>query len=289
MKHILVTILLIKLILSATAGDTIKLFSWNIFMVPPVVFKSCQTERAVLIADYVLEIDPDIVVLQEAFMKETRMQIETRLSGTYPFQADLTKSGVLKANSGIWMLSKYPILQQDFIVYTSKKGSDRFSKKGATFARFDIQGKKMQLICTHTQSSSKHHAVRARQFTQLKTTLADRYFDEQIPQFIAGDLNVNYFDSVFYQQMISILKVLPADFPAARYSYDGKTNDLAATFFKSDQQQTLDYILLRKEHQSAAEIVSTDILKPTRDSCFCKKSFYDLSDHHPVISTIRLK
>lgn len=44
-------------------AQEIKIMSWNIFMVPPFIFKSCQTERAHLQAAFIKKNDPDIVVL----------------------------------------------------------------------------------------------------------------------------------------------------------------------------------------------------------------------------------
>lgn len=53
--------------------------AWNIFMVPPMVFKSCQTDRASLIAAYVKNQNPDVLVLEETFMKSVRAIINDSL------------------------------------------------------------------------------------------------------------------------------------------------------------------------------------------------------------------
>lgn len=67
--------------------------TWNIFMVPPVIFKSCQIERAYLIADYIKNENPDILVLEEAFMKDTREIIYERIKFIFPYQSTITKRG----------------------------------------------------------------------------------------------------------------------------------------------------------------------------------------------------
>lgn len=262
--------------------------TWNIFMVPPIIFKSCQTERAYLIADYIRSKNPDILVLDETFMKITRSIIINKLTDVYPYQSDITKKGFFKTNSGIWILSKFPILNQDFISYKKKTSSDIFAKKGATFLELEIDHKKVQIIGTHTQSLNKNKSTRALQFQQLKSKMLNKYFNDSIPQFIVGDLNCDFYDTSEYNQMICELETLPFTFTGEKHSWNGMENDLAHQF-SEHTYETLDYILLRKQHKQLAEITSTEILKPYSDSCICNKKFHYLSDHHPVISIIHLK
>ncbi|HUM52524.1 MAG TPA: sphingomyelin phosphodiesterase [Chitinophagales bacterium] len=262
--------------------------AWNIFMVPPMIFKSCQTERAFLIADYIKIQNPDILVLEETFMKSTRSIISDSLKMIYPFQSSITKPGFFKTNSGVWIFSKFPIQKQAFITYKNKTSSDVFAKKGATFIQLEILNKKIQIIGTHTQSLNKNVTKRFKQFNQLKKKMLDIYMDDSIPQFIIGDLNSNYYDTTEYNAMIQTLETLPVSFTGEKYSWNGLQNDLANKF-SEHSLETLDYILLRKQHVSKAEIISTEILKPTKDTCFCKYKFQNLSDHHPIISTIKLK
>jgi len=257
-------------------------------MVPPMIFKSCQTERAFLIADYIKKVNPDILVLEETFMKSTRKIINDSLKQLYPFESSITKGGFMKTNSGVWILSKYPIQKQAFITYKNKTSSDVFAKKGATFLELEIQNKKIQIIGTHTQSLNKNRVVRAKQFRQLKGNMCDTYFCDSIPQFIIGDLNCNYYDTSEYNDMIRELESLPVTFTGEKHSWNGLDNDLAFKF-SEHSLETLDYILLSNKHVNRAEIVSTEILRPKNDSCYCKYKFQSLSDHHPIVSVIKLK
>lgn len=266
----------------------IRILTWNIFMVPPLIFKSCQTERATLITEYVQNLNPDIIVFDEAFMKSTRTIIYQKLKEIYTFQSDLTKRGFFKTNSGVWIFSKYPISKQAFLTYKKKQGSDVFAKKGATFLEININDKKIQIVGSHTQSLNKNFTTRANQFQQLKTQMLDTYFSDSIPQFIIGDLNCDFYDTTEYKNMLHILQTLPVSFVGEKHSWNGLENDLAHKF-SQHTLETLDYILLRKQHQKLANIISTEILKPYSDSCYCNKNFHYLSDHHPVISNIKLK
>lgn len=269
-------------------AQEIKIMSWNIFMVPPFIFKSCQTERAHLQAAFIKKNDPDIVVLNEAFMKSTRAILFEKLQHIFPYQTKITKKGFFKTNSGVWILSKYPISNQQFMKYKNKKGSDIFSKKGAVYMEVTLPHNKLQIIATHTQSLAKYRTAREKQFTQLKTRLADVHFTESIPQFIIGDLNCDFYDTSAYQSMLQKLDVLPFHFTGEKYSWNGKENELAYSFFDTIQE-SLDYILLRNAHKEKASVISTTIMNPKQDSCFCKNKYFNISDHHPIISTIQLK
>jgi hypothetical protein len=194
----------------------------------------------------------------------------------------------MKANSGVWIFSKYPIGKQDFITYNKKKGSDIFARKGATYLELSVYDKKIQIVGSHTQSLTKHISTRTTQFCQLKSEMMDKYFQDSVPQFIIGDLNCNYYDSDEYCKMIDLLDVNHAVFSGEKYSWNGLENDLANKF-SEHTLELLDYIFLRNQQQQHAEIISTSILKPYSDSCICDKKFHNLSDHHPVLSTILLK
>lgn len=288
MKKIIGVILWCTCFNSGLLSQEIKILTWNIFMIPPVIFKSCQTERAFLIAEYIKNTNADIVVLEESFMESIHDILYKNLHETYPYQSAVSKSGVLKLNSGVWILSKYKIEKQDFITYKKKKGSDIFARKGATYLELNVQHAKLQIIGTHTQSLPKYRETRATQFCQLKNELADRYFQDTIPQFIIGDLNCNYFDTAEYVQMQEMLDIQPIRFSGEPYSWNGLKNDLAYTF-SEHTLETLDYILLRKKHARKAEIISSEILHPYSDSCVCDKKFRYLSDHNPLLSKVLLK
>lgn len=288
MKRISAVLFVFVFNFSFIFSQEIKIFTWNVFMVPPIIFKSCQTERAYLIADYVKTINPDIIVFDETFMKSTRAIINEKLKEIYPYQSDITKRGLLKTNSGVWIFSKYPILKQDFLIYKKKKSSDIFARKGATFLELNINNKKIQIVGSHVQSLVKNASTRVKQFHQLKNETLDKYFKDSIPQFIIGDLNCDYYDTSEYKNMIDILQTLPISFVGEKYSWNGLENDLANKF-SEHTLETLDYILLRKQHNNLANITSTEILKPYSDTCICDRNFHYLSDHHPVISTILLK
>lgn len=266
----------------------IKILSWNIFMIPPTIFKSCQCERAPLISAAVKSWDADVIIFQEAFQKKVRLMIWDLIKDKYPYETGVPKSGFLKVHSGVWMVSKYPIEKQETIVYKAKKGSDGFAKKGATFIEVNMNGKKFQVIGTHTQSGSKYQATRYIQYKQLIDQLGNKYLDPTIPQFIGGDLNTDYKDQDLYKEMINILDVEGVKHSGEMFSCDNIKNSLGAKFF-GNEQQILDYILLRKQHEKIATIKQEIIYSSITAEAVCKKGFKALSDHNPVMAEIEIK
>ncbi len=265
----------------------LKILSWNIFMIPPTIFKSCQCERTGYIAEAVKGWDADVIIFQEAFQKKARQLIYDKIKDQYPYETGVPKSGFLKVHSGVWIVSRYPIVRQESIVYKQKKGSDRFAKKGATFIEIDMNGQKIQVIGTHVQSGSQHQLVRDIQFKQMIQELGNKYMDFTIPQFIGGDLNTDVQVTKDYENMLVILDAMNTKHTGQPFSWNGEENNLGAKFF-GKHKETLDYILLRNQHKDLATIVKHEILSPITKEPVCKRGFNAMSDHYPVMAEIEL-
>jgi endonuclease/exonuclease/phosphatase family metal-dependent hydrolase len=265
----------------------LKILSWNIFMIPPTIFKSCQCERTGYISDIVKEWNADVIVFQEAFQKKARNLIWEKIKDVYPYQTGVPKSGFLQTHSGVWIVSKYPIVRQESIVYNDKKGSDRFARKGATFIEIDMNGKKIQVIGTHAQSGAEYQAIRNLQFHQLIDELGNKYMDFTIPQFIVGDLNTDYQLYREYRNMLMILDAAEIKHVGEPFSWNGKENNLGAKFFGT-HQEILDYILVRNQHTMIANIFKEEIYSSLTKIPVCKRGFKAMSDHSPVMAKIEL-
>ncbi len=282
-------IIYILFLLSTSArAQEIKILSWNIFMIPPIIFKSCQQERATFISNYINIQNPDVVVLEEAFIKSINQILVDSLKSQLPYSTKPTKRGLLKLNSGILILSKYPIENQYNFIFKKRKGSDRFAKKGAVLAQINIKNKPVQIVGVHAQSLKKYEQTRFKQFNQFKQDFLDKHQQANIPQLICGDLNVNYYDTIAYKNMLHVLNTVPCVFDGLSYSWNGIHNDLAFKF-SEHTLETLDYILLNQQHRNLVTLQPITILEANSDTCFCKFRYTSFSDHYPIISTIQIK
>lgn len=89
MKQIL-TILSLLVAISAynqnIQESSLKILSWNIYMLPQIVPRIGRLNRAESIAEQLNNSDFDIIVFQEAFMKSARDIISATLIDNYPYQ-----------------------------------------------------------------------------------------------------------------------------------------------------------------------------------------------------------
>lgn len=133
---------------------------------------------------------PDVVLLQEAFTELTASLIEA--SG-YPQKAEGPGTGsYLGVNSGLYILSRHPILESDSRAFSSKDclSWDCMANKGVQFARIAVSGlpKPVEIYNTHLQAGREDTVARQ---SQVKTLL--EFYREKhkpgAPVFFAGDFN----------------------------------------------------------------------------------------------------
>src|SRR5579871_1250600 len=133
----------------------IKILSWNIYMLPPLVAThSGKKQRAIAIGEMLKNGDYDAVFFQEAFHRRARRLILSQLEGKYPYAAGPANKKLfsIKVSSGLWMLSRYPIVHSEAIAYKNKFGIDALSRKGAMLVELNVEGQHIQIAGTHLQN-----------------------------------------------------------------------------------------------------------------------------------------
>lgn len=275
-------------ILFTASATEIRIISWNVFLTPTIAHRSDQKNRAGEIAKYLADSKADILVLEEMFHGKAAQLIEDKLKENgYPYFTRRSKGGFLKTHSGVRIFSKFPIDSVKYLVYKDAAGSDRLAKKGAVMACITIEGKPIQVIGTHMQSSDKPkmRAARKKQFHQLATEFLDVYALPDVPQILAGDLNVDQYFIEEYLEMMDILNTQEYRLEGTvRMSWDGANNDLGRKFFGS-HQQLLDYIFIRNK-SGFMQMVWQQILCPKQPEDSGMR-YTDYSDHYPVEAKLR--
>jgi endonuclease/exonuclease/phosphatase family metal-dependent hydrolase len=270
----------------SNGGDTLKILSYNIFMIPPPIFKSAQKERAAALGALLKSSDADVIVFQEAFMKKARNIIYEQLANVYPYHTGKPRGGgVFRFNSGVWIVSKYPLEDETFIRYKEKKGYDARSGKGALMVKVKHPNLDFYLIGTHVQADDQQ-LIRYAQFEQIVKEIYPQV-PVRVPKMIVGDLNTNLYEIDRYAKMLDILNMEDCDLITdEKYTHDGTRNDLSKKFFKSDHKARLDYILWDKH--PVWDCVGSEI-KILRSDKALKGKFFDLSDHYAIFSKFILK
>lgn len=227
------------------APGKLKILSWNIYMLPSFLGRGTTT-RAEAIGAMLADSDYDVIVFQEAFDGPARRIISRLLQPAFSFQAGPAnqKALSLKANSGVWIFSKYPIRSSASIVFKTRKGIDAFSRKGALLTEIEVRGQRIQVIGTHLQNAGGDW-LRHSQCVELYNRLLKPYGRVGVTQVICGDFNIDrYRNEESYRYMLQLLDVSDGTTTGTLlFSYDRQNNDL--TTEPGVQQDLIDYVLLR--------------------------------------------
>lgn len=270
----------------AAQASPFKILTWNVYMLPKPVKFSNQQVRMKLIANKLLSLDHDIVVLQEAFSDDFRSTIKNRLLEKYPYQTVLGKSGYWKhvMNSGLMILSRFPITRTGYDFYHTCAKADCFSSKGVLTVNVQIEDQVIQLAATHLQSGQKYGIsdIRTTQLSQIKELLNSQR-TRGVPQILIGDLNINALQGREFSNALSMLDMTST--PLQGYFQSTKaqlTNCLGQR--EKFKAEWLDHMLVRSNNSSLISIEKRVFLLQD----FVNGKWCDLSDHYPVEGTFSI-
>ena len=232
---------------SSMDAKSLKILSWNIYMLPYLSLFNHNARRAKAIAGELSHSDYQIIVFQEAFSIKCRHILAKRLAKDYPYQYGPANSGFwpFRTSSGLWIVSKMPLVQLAKIKFSLSEGFDIIARKGAVLFQGNFDGAKFQLLATHLQADNSQ-PVRDKQCREIKEHLLNPYFDSTIPQLICGDFNIDMDDDVNYQLMLHTLEANNGAISGdLKFTYDEINNTLMQN--ASGKKRVIDYILVRND------------------------------------------
>lgn len=291
--------------------ESIKVLSYNVFLRPPIVnhkHNEYKNERCNLIS----QILPlyDIILLQEVHtcfnQRSNKLIKETNKNGLiyhYSTYGPTIFSKYL-SNNGLLLLSRYPIIENDYITFNKNYSFDSIVQKGVTYSKIKIKDNKfIHVFNAHLQSSYKKddmfsESIRNDQLSQLKKfiDLKTQNFKNE-PIICGGDFNINYFNNIERDRLYS--KLLPlydtlinSNKYTIKVPYDYKENEdnsiclvckeCCKINHNSVQKQRLDYIF----HNDKIQPIENKILP------FAIKQkdypFKNLSDHFAIYTEFKL-
>ena len=169
--------------------------SYNIKGLPGVLLGSeYKSRRYSIIGKYLADrgvAAPDIVLLQEGFSSDTRKLIEA--SGFPHVSRGPYGSPFLGVDSGLYILSRYPILAEDQITFGASNCDrwDCLASKGAQFVRISIPDLPLpvEVFNTHLQAGRDNPPARAHQVTLLLEFYRKNHVAGS-PVIFGGDFNI---------------------------------------------------------------------------------------------------
>lgn len=283
---IVLLILYITPICIQAQNSSLKILSWNIYMLPRFIKNTGKIERAQQIGSYLKNSDYDVIVFQEAFHSKARKIIGQQLNPLFPYSAGPANRQTfsLSTNSGLWILSKYPISQSKAIKFTNRCGIDAFSRKGALLVELDVNGKKVQVVDTHLQSCGPEW-IRQSQCVELSNKMLIPLQKNGVPQIVCGDFNINKYADLDYACMLQNLDVIDEDFVSdQKFTYDHEQNDLIKQS-KFKIKDLIDYIFVKTNKSQT--FVQQKKIKIIQSEWHMKHK--DLSDHYAIEAVIQLQ
>jgi endonuclease/exonuclease/phosphatase family metal-dependent hydrolase len=259
----------------------LKIISWNIYMLPHCSWVNGNCKRARTIAQKISLSNYDIILFQEAFDYRARDILKKGLRSLFPYiYGPANKSFFsLRINSGIWILSKIPLHKLEEISFKCRFGIDALARKGAVLYEGEWQGQLFQLACTHLQANSPD-SIRREQCQEIADRLLKKYSEDNIPQIICGDFNIEIDDADNYRHMLSILKSKNGNIESdVQSSFDEIDNKLARR--KDGKKRLIDYVLVRNMKFIKDVSRRISVYKGIQ-----KSISFDLSDHYGIEACI---
>ena len=242
-------------------------------------------ERAVLLPEYITNINADIVCLQEIFRLEDMDKLRS-ISEMYPYMYFSDHKNLLKRN-GLCILSKHSFKTLGTVRFKTK-GVEKFVQKGAVRIQItEGEYKGVEVVNTHfpyggfgSSSQTLRSTVRLR--NKNIQQLHKKIYDEKITTIIAGDFN---FGPTITPENYNKMKLLGYE----KISLDKITWDVENPLnlmFPTSVSKSIDHIFINKKQDLDFSILSN---KRVFDSSFKiggKDAF--LSDHFGQLCELEL-
>ncbi|MFJ5810521.1 MULTISPECIES: sphingomyelin phosphodiesterase [unclassified Streptomyces] len=297
---------------AATAAESaatprLDVLTYNVFLMSKNLYPNWgQDHRAAEIPKASFYQGHDVVVLQEAFDNGASDALKANSAARYPHQTPVvgrSKSGwdatggaysaTTPEDGGVTILSKWPIVRKEQVVYKDACGADWWSNKGFAYAVLDVNGAKVHVIGTHAQSTDpgcgagEAAQMRSRQFKNIDAFLDGKNIPANEQVIVAGDMNVDS-HTPEYASMLADADLAGADSRTGHpYSFDTAQNSIANYRYPTDPREDLDYVLYRKGNARPAawenNVVKEQSAPWTVSSWGTSYTYTNLSDHYPTI------
>lgn len=133
--------------------------------------------------------EPDVVLLQEAFVRKSR-RVRNRAGYPYVIEGVRDQQGIFDNDSGLEILSDYPIVTSYGRSYRDCAFPECLVSKSILGATIQIPGvpEPLQILTTHLQAGTRNDAVRLSQIDDIAEFFAQIGFGAA-PAIFAGDFN----------------------------------------------------------------------------------------------------
>ncbi|MFY0653172.1 MAG: endonuclease/exonuclease/phosphatase family protein [Cyclobacteriaceae bacterium] len=272
---------------SSTLNRTFNIVTQNVGFIPGEWLLGIGfLDKRFEMADYLIDMDADIVVIQEGLSASALKSFTKRMNSHYSYNTDLKEAygakckflfewGVHGKGHGIVIFSKYPILKEQHYNFENCVGGshDCKVKKGFVTTILDIgDGGKVYVVGTHLQSGPGNEAIKVRntQVQEMSDKISENH-NTDYPMILAGDFNIDYRgENSERNALIDQLNVTPTFCPVGSTSCD------VIPPYTVPDHKALDYIFVKNNHAQPYSTKFSSSNNPIQIS---------LSDHASVKTT----
>lgn len=282
--------LLFMLLPLSVFAQELKVMTWNTFLIPPPWNMTKQADRVDVMKEVLPAMGQDVMFFQEAFYDKKRKDLIKALNKTHPFAAVPKKGKKLKhiQDSGLFVVSKYPMEVLDQVIFKDCAKADCMSSKSAIMVEVTLpSGKKAQMINTHLQAwdEPKTAAIRTKQLEQIKEMMA-KHAKPGVPQILLGDLNIDGKGGEHPEYKAGLEQMEMTSEPLTGELKGTNGFSTEGCFHKPGglKDEWLDHMWLKK-NGSETTITNKKVvtMRAELNDCECP-----LSDHYAVEATINL-
>lgn len=232
---------------------------------------------------------PDVIGLTETFVKKPTDTLVAKLNTTHPHQLRLFPEIVPRGmfgDSGLTLLSKFPIEAHEFRMFTQASGFDAFAAKGVLVAMIRLPASFAVVAVTHLNSEGTD-AVNTSQLGTIRDLIRD-FVSMNIPLSAQkyttvlgmGDYNIAS-HSETYKEIITTLAYETED-PHEIFNPD----EDGFTYPANNAKERIDYVFnLKAIDENGCQFPSSTVTKYNVSDLVSMDS---LSDHLGVSATISI-
>ncbi|RPK55586.1 Phospholipase C precursor [Streptomyces sp. ADI96-02] len=294
---------------AADDAPSLRVLSYNAFLFSKALYPNWgQDHRASEIPKASFFRGNDVVVIQEAFDNGASDVLLRNAAAQYPYQTpvvgrstsgwDATSGSYAAAtpeDGGVTVLSRWPIVRKEQYVFKDACGGDWFSNKGFAYAVLNVDGVRVHVVGTHTQSTDpgctagEAARTRSRQFRAMDAFLDAKDIPASEQVVVAGDFNVDRHTAEYDSFLADAGLSAPDARTGHPYSFDTRDNSIASERYPDDPREDLDHVLHRSGHAKPTgwrnEVVKERSAPWTVSSWGTSYTYTNLSDHYPVIAS----